>query len=122
MTKSKKLAELIGEEEADGIAQMIQLAPVDLGDMPAQMTKEDYARVFARVISPQVYQLFLAACVGRAVSGNRKAIELIMNQAQGTPTPRQGEETPQNDALIALQRTLMLAGQRVEYSVIDDKH
>ncbi len=120
MTKSKKLAELIGEEEADGIAQLIQLAPVDLSDMPAQMTKEDYARVFARVISPQVYQLILAACVGRAVSGNIKAIELIMNQAQGTPTPRQGEETPQNDALIALQRTLMLAGQRVEYSVIEN--
>ena len=95
----------------------MNLDRLTLEDMPAQMTKEDYATIFARVITPKTYALVLGACAAKALSGNMKAIELIMTQAQGTPTPRLTEQTPETDALRRIQEVLFLAGQKVEYSV-----
>lgn len=89
-----------------------------LEDMPEQMTKEDYATIFARVITPKTYAMVLGACAAKALAGNMKAIELIMTQAQGTPTPRLTEQSPETDALRRIQEVLFLAGQKVEYSVV----
>lgn len=107
------------EQKAQEMAlyKMLEFTNIKLDDMPEQMTKEDYATVFARVITPEMYVMVLGACVGKAVAGNMKAIEIIMNQAQGVPTPREEAYSPQEDALLRLQQAVMLAGVKVNYTV-----
>lgn len=114
----EQLKELMGKDDA---LEMVKLSGIDLSDIPDNMTQDDYYTVFSRVITPEVYALVVAACATKAMTGSVKAQELIMLQAQGTPGPRQGEASPQYDALMRLQEAMLKAGQPVEYSILEGK-
>lgn len=101
------------------VKDSLKTLALDLSDMPAQMSKDDYMTVFARVITPEVYALVLGACVNKAIAGNVKAIELIMTQAQGTPTPRMERYSESEEALLKLQDIMLRSGASVEYKLID---